>query len=226
MIQVFRQIGVYHVGVAPADQPVHFLDGIGPAAAGSIAISRVLEIRLEDRFQHQLGGGLDHPIPDRRDAKRAFAAPRLRDHHPPHRCRPVRLLGQFLPQARQPLLDARRLDRREVHSVHARCPRIEAGQPIGMLEDVLSTNLVVEQVEAIVRLCLRLAIELPLKDPDLYRCCQAHRQSPDPLRLQKAHQKSGSFPPPELPGFIGTTAPSDSRRSRRPKSASRPLPSL
>jgi hypothetical protein len=22
--------------------------------------------RLEDRFQHELGGGLDHPIPDRR----------------------------------------------------------------------------------------------------------------------------------------------------------------
>ena len=103
-VEVFRQIGVNHVGVAPAYQPVHFLDGIGPAAAGPIAISAVLEVRLEDRFQHQLGGGLDHPIPDRRDAERAFAAPRLRDHHPPHRCRPVRLLGQFLPQACQPLL--------------------------------------------------------------------------------------------------------------------------
>ena len=41
----------------------------------------------------------------------------------------------------------------------------------------------------------------------------------------KAFQKSGSFPPPALPGFIGTTAPSDSHRSRRPKSASRSLPS-
>jgi hypothetical protein len=42
----------------------------------------------------------------------------------------------------------------------------------------------------------------------------------------RAHQKSGSFPPPELPGFTGTMALSDSRRSRRPKPASRPLPSL
>ena len=40
----------------------------------------------------------------------------------------------------------------------------------------------------------------------------------------KAFQKSGSFPPPELPGFIGTTTLSDSHRSRRPMSASRPLP--
>ena len=40
----------------------------------------------------------------------------------------------------------------------------------------------------------------------------------------RAHQKSGSFPPPALPGFFGTMALSDSRRSRRPKSASRSLP--
>src|ERR1700686_2771239 len=44
---------------APAAQPVHFLDGIDPAAAGPIAISAILKVRLEDRFQHQLGGGLN-----------------------------------------------------------------------------------------------------------------------------------------------------------------------
>ena len=31
----------------------------------------------------------------------------------------------------------------------------------------------------------------------------------------EAHQKSGSFPPPALPGFIGHTTLSDSRRHRR-----------
>ena len=81
------------------------------------------------------------------------------------------------------------------------------------------------RLASIGRLCLRLAIELSLKDPDLHRCCQAHRQSPDPLRLRKRSRRSGSFPPAALPGFIGTTAPSDSHRSRRPKSASRSLPS-
>jgi hypothetical protein len=40
----------------------------------------------------------------------------------------------------------------------------------------------------------------------------------------KAHQKSGSFPPPALPGFISTMALSDARRSRRPMAALRPLP--
>ena len=33
----------------------------------------------------------------------------------------------------------------------------------------------------------------------------------------KAHQKSGPFPPPALPGLAGTTTLSDSRRHRRPK---------
>src|SRR5829696_8334932 len=36
----------------------------------------------------------------------------------------------------------------------------------------------VEQVEPVARLRLRLEIELPLKRPDLIRCCQAHRPSP------------------------------------------------
>src|SRR5215469_12680381 len=47
-----------------------------------------------------------------------------------------------------------------------------------MAQDVRSVDLVVEQVEPEVRLRLRLEIELPLKRPDVIRCCQAHRQSP------------------------------------------------
>jgi hypothetical protein len=53
------------------------------------------------------------------------------------------------------------------------------------------------------RLCLRHAVELPLKDPDLPvlpGSSPITRSSPS----SKAHQKSGSFPPSELPGFIGT----------------------
>jgi hypothetical protein len=41
----------------------------------------------------------------------------------------------------------------------------------------------------------------------------------------KAHQKSGSFPPPALPGFNSSMTLSDSRRHRRPKAPLRPLPS-
>src|ERR1017187_496476 len=41
----------------------------------------------------------------------------------------------------------------------------------------------------------------------------------------KTHQKSGSFPPPELPGFNGTMTLSDSRADRCHFASLRPLPS-
>ena len=60
----------------------------------------------------------------------------------------------------------------------------------------------------------RLAAELPRKPPSTFRCCRliANHQSSAP---SKACQKSGSFPPPALPGLIGRTTLSDSRPARR-----------
>src|SRR5580704_4521513 len=128
-----------------------------------------------------------------RNAERSLASIRFRYHYPPHRVRPVRLRDQFLAQARQPPIQASRLDRGKGHSVRAWRTRIGAGQRIGVTEDVFAVNLVVEQVEAEGRLRLRLAIELSLKDPDLLRCCEAHRQSPPPLHLRKRTRSQGPF---------------------------------
>src|SRR6202049_2146893 len=36
--------------MAPADQPVHFLDRVHRSANGAVAVGIVLEVRLEDRF--------------------------------------------------------------------------------------------------------------------------------------------------------------------------------
>src|SRR4029077_6443265 len=115
----------------------------------------------------------------------------FRDHHPPHRVGPVSLRDQFLAQARQPCLQARRLDLREGHPVHPRCTRILASQLIGMTQDILSANLVVEHVEAEGGRRLRLAIQLPLKAPDLFRCYEAHHQSPSPHHLRKRTRSQG-----------------------------------
>src|SRR6516225_6296305 len=60
-----------------------------------------------------------------------------------------------------------------------------------MAQNVSPVNLVVEQVEAERRLRLRLMIELSLKGPDRYRCCQAHRQSPSPHHLRKHTRSQG-----------------------------------
>jgi hypothetical protein len=73
-IEVARQVGVDHVGVPPANMPVHFLDCVHRPACGTIAVGTVLEVRLEDGFQNELGGSLDYPIPDRWNAERSLAS--------------------------------------------------------------------------------------------------------------------------------------------------------
>jgi len=37
-VEVLRQIGAHHVGVAPAGELVHFLDRVGPTPSGAVAI--------------------------------------------------------------------------------------------------------------------------------------------------------------------------------------------
>jgi hypothetical protein len=173
---------------------VRFLDRIDRAAAGSIAIGAVLEVRLENRLQHKLGGGLNHPIPNRRDAeRRAFAASRFRDRHPPHRRGPMRLQDEFLTQARQPHIHAKRVDLHESHPLHAWRARIGASQRIGVAKNVLAANLVVEQLETEGGVRLRLAIELPLKVSDLVGRFEAHSQSPPPRHLRKRTRSQGPF---------------------------------
>src|SRR5262249_16361266 len=81
--EVAGQIGVDHVGVAPAYQPAHFFDRVHRSADGAVAVDIILEVRLEDWFQHEFGGSLHHPIPDGRNAERSLAATRLSHHHPP-----------------------------------------------------------------------------------------------------------------------------------------------
>ena len=50
----------------------------------------------------------------------------------------------------------------------------------------ISTEIGTSPVEAEVRFRLRLEIELPLESPDLFRCLQAHRQSPRLLSVKSA----------------------------------------
>src|SRR6202043_3980603 len=69
--------------------------------------------------------------------------------------------------------------------------RVATGQPVGVAQDIFTTDLVVEHVEAESGLRLRLAVQLSLQGPDLLRCYQAHRQSPPPHRLQKRTRSQG-----------------------------------
>jgi len=113
--------------------PVHFLDRVYRPASGPIAVGIVLEVSLEDGFDHDLGGSLNHPITNGRNPERTLATIRFGDHHPPHRIRSVRLRDQFRAQARQPCFQALLLDASKRHPIHTRRTRIEAHEPIGVV---------------------------------------------------------------------------------------------
>jgi hypothetical protein len=73
--------------------------------------------------------------------------------------------------------------------------------------------------------CLGPTTEFARTAPGFKRCLIGFRQVTNPRLLRQTHQKSGSFPPPELPGFNGTTTLSDSRSDRCLTAPLRPLPS-
>ena len=108
-VETLRQVGVHDIGVALPDQPVSRLDRVARASFGPVSVPAVLEVRLEDRLQHQFGGGLRHPIAESGNAQRALPASRLRDYHAPHRRGPIRHRGEVLTQSLEPRLHSRPL---------------------------------------------------------------------------------------------------------------------
>src|SRR5215469_10910739 len=178
-VKVFRQIGVDHVGVPGAEKFMHLPDGVLGASLRSVTVSVRFHVGLEDGFQHQFGCRLDHSIPDRGNSERPLAAPRLRDHHPSHWLWLVAPGVEFISEFRQPLLPPYpQLDPFEGLTIDARRALVGFCQVVRMSQNILAVDLVVEQIKAVMRFVLRLAVKLPLKRPDLTWRFQAHRQSP------------------------------------------------
>src|SRR3972149_1525772 len=96
--------------------------------------------------------------------------PALRDHPPPYRFWLVRPLSKLFSDAVQPLFQPRRLDVFEALPVHSRCTAVAFGQRPAVGQYVFAIDLVVEQVKAVVRLLLGLAVQLSLHHPDLFWC--------------------------------------------------------
>ena len=99
-VKVPGQVGVHDFGVPLINCPADVPDRIERASLRTVAICRLIEVRVENRFEHPRRRGFHDPVSDRWNTKRPLAsAPGLRNHHPSDglrlvACRPD-LLSEF-----------------------------------------------------------------------------------------------------------------------------------
>lgn len=190
-VEVPFQVGIVDGGVTCRQVPLDRLKRISSRATRSETVGTRQEIRLEDRLQNQLRGGLDQTITHGGNAQGAFSAAGLGDAHPPHRSRPVAPRLQGLSYSVQEGVDApwggdHILD---VHTVHARRSVVGGDLIPGSLEHVVPVYAVIQRVKPVVRLLLRLDVELLPQSEDLLRQTPAiHRKGirqRDPLASRR-----------------------------------------
>src|SRR6201982_3919223 len=156
--EVVREVGVNDFRVATEQHLFHLdhrLLGISP---GTVGILFWWKIGLKDRFQHQHFCRHADPITHGRDAQWPEFAIGLRYVHSSDRIRSVRLLPERKRQFAKPPLDAVLLDIRKVLAVYTWCPLVGAALSVGMRQDVLAVDLVVQGVKAVPGFRLRFRV--------------------------------------------------------------------
>src|SRR6201998_1315067 len=145
-----REVGIDDFAIA-AKQPFFHLDrrllGVPPWPVGVLF---GWKIGFKDRFQHQRCRRHADPIPHARDAQRPEFAVGLRYIHSSDWLWPVSLLPERKRQFSQPSLDPVCLDLRKILAVDPRRALIRAALGIGMRQNILTADLVVQSLEAII----------------------------------------------------------------------------
>src|ERR1700674_1415217 len=117
-IQVPGQVGVHDFGVPLINCPADVPDRIERASLRTVAIRRLIEVRFENRFEHQRRRGFHDPVSDSWNTKRSLAnAPELRNHPPSDRLRLVACCPDLLSEFTEP-------------AVHAICVDVAKGFPV------------------------------------------------------------------------------------------------
>lgn len=129
-----------------------------------------VEVRLEDRFDHQQHGHLRDPVPHRRNPQRAEPAVRLRNVDAAHRlwavgARPQRL-REVVEKRRHPARPG--LDIAQCHAIEPRRAPIRPHPLPRRLQDVATVDAVEQRVEPEPRFMLRLATQFPAQQGDPY----------------------------------------------------------
>ena len=156
--EVVREVGVDDVRVTPEQQLLHLYDCLLGVAPSAVGVDFRWKVGFEDRLQHQHRCCHADPIPHGRDAQRPEFAVGLWYKHSSDRLRPVGLLPERKRQFSQPSLDPIRLDVRKILAVDTRRALIGAALGLGMRQNVLAADLVVQSVEAIAGFRLRFRV--------------------------------------------------------------------
>ena len=167
---------------------------LGPAT-GTEAVAAWLEVRLQDRLEHQLERGLDDPVTCGRDPEPAQLAARLRDHPLAHRQRPKRPGLELGSQPGQQRLGVR-ADGARHHPVDTGrpCPPVAPHTvPTDQQEGGISDE-VVEVIEPTTGIIGRPTVQLGL---DLeYPCARLRKARP---RRAGIHRRPPRLPASTLP---------------------------
>ena len=84
LVEACLDVTLQHPLVGVGGKNVDLGDGVLRPAPRAEAVGAWLEVRLEDRLEHQLQGGLDHPVTGGGDPEHAGLAACLGDQHLPH----------------------------------------------------------------------------------------------------------------------------------------------
>ncbi len=84
LVEACRDVTFKHPLIGAGAKKVDLGNGVLRSTLRAEAVTTRLEVRLEDRFEYQLEGGLHHPVPHSRYAEAAEFSRRLWDHPFPH----------------------------------------------------------------------------------------------------------------------------------------------
>jgi len=175
-------------------------DGVLGAAPGTEPIRAGLEVRLQDRLQHQLQGGLHHPVPHGRDPKSALLAAGLGDYPLPHGQGHKPLGLQVSPKlSKEEILAPLALDVIGRLAVYpSRASTLVAPHPTPPHQQ---ERRVADEIEQIIKpatmLLGRPMVQLGL-DPQYPRLCLLHQGKGRRLRRAGIHQRPPDMPVPPL----------------------------
>jgi hypothetical protein len=156
--EVVREVGVDDFRMLIEQRLFHLGHRLLGIAAPPIGVLLGRKVSFEDRVQHQHRCCHAHPVTQSRDAQRPQVAVGFRDIHSSDRIRSVPLLPERKRQFTEPPLDPVLLDIRKVLAVYTRRPLVGAALGVGMRQDVLAVDLVVQGVEAVPGFRLRFRV--------------------------------------------------------------------